>query len=224
MPQPAPPQTALGYRAVLFDLLTALLDSLALWTEVAGDAEAAHRWRKRYLALTYATGRYRPYEALVAEAACEAGLAPDVAGRLVERYGALQPWPGVRDTLAALRGAGVALGVVTNCSERLGRIAADAVGVPFDAVITAEAAGAYKPEPAPYEAGIAALGAPRPATLFVAGSAYDLVGTARVGLDTFWHDRAGTGLPRGIQPPSGRSERIEPLLDFVGISADSRDA
>jgi hypothetical protein len=48
------------YDAVLFDLLTALLDSWALWTEVAGDPRAARRWRERYLALTFTTGRYVP--------------------------------------------------------------------------------------------------------------------------------------------------------------------
>ena len=47
------------YDAVLFDLLTALLDSWTLWADVAGDPRAARRWRERYLALTFSTGRYR---------------------------------------------------------------------------------------------------------------------------------------------------------------------
>ena len=57
------------YDAVLFDLLSALLDSWTLWTEVAGDPRAARRWREQYLALTFNTGRYVPYESLVARAA-----------------------------------------------------------------------------------------------------------------------------------------------------------
>lgn len=126
---------AARYRAVVFDLLTALLDSGTLWTEVAGDAESARRWRKRYLDLTYGAGTYQPYETLVAQAAAESGLGAGVANRLVERYGELQPWPGVRETLAALRDAGIPLGVVTNCSERLGRIAANAIGVQFDVAV-----------------------------------------------------------------------------------------
>lgn len=209
--------TRMTYRAILFDLLTALLDSDSLWTEIAGDAETARQWRKRYLDLTYGAGIYQPYEVLVAQAAKETGLPADAADRLAARYGELKPWPGVHETLTALRNAGLRLGVVTNCSEQLGQIAADAVGVPFNAVVTAEAAGVYKPEPAAYEAGISALGTPRAQTLFVAGSAYDLVGTARVGLDTFWHDRLGMPPPEGAHQPVARAERIEPLLDLVGV-------
>ena len=64
------------YDAVLFDLLSALLDSWTLWTEVAGDPRAARRWREQYLALTYSTGRYAPYESLVARAAEMRGPGP----------------------------------------------------------------------------------------------------------------------------------------------------
>ena len=57
------------FDAVLFDLLTALLDSWSLWNAVAGGEEAGRRWRAEYLRITYRTGAYRRYEALVAEAA-----------------------------------------------------------------------------------------------------------------------------------------------------------
>ena len=125
---------SLRYDAVLFDLLTALLDSWSLWNEIAGDADAGRRWRSEYLIMTYRTGAYRPYEALVAEAAVNVGLSPDLAKQLDARYGELRPWPGVPETLKALRASGIRLGVVTNCSERLGRIAAANVGVELDTI------------------------------------------------------------------------------------------
>ena len=40
-----------------------------MWAEVAGDPRVARRWREQYLALTYSTGRYVPYELLVARTA-----------------------------------------------------------------------------------------------------------------------------------------------------------
>jgi len=40
------------YSAVMFDLLTALLDSWSLWNEVAGSEEVGVAWRTRYLKLT----------------------------------------------------------------------------------------------------------------------------------------------------------------------------
>ena len=97
------------YDAILFDLLTALLDSWSLWNEVAGSADAGGRWRSEYLSITYRTGAYRPYETLVAEAAENVGLGPDLARQLAARYGDLRPWPGVGETLGALRVAGVRL-------------------------------------------------------------------------------------------------------------------
>jgi len=45
------------YEAVLFDLLTALLDSWSLGDKVAGGTERGREWRMRYLELTYHAGR-----------------------------------------------------------------------------------------------------------------------------------------------------------------------
>ena len=59
-------------KAVLFDLLTALIDSWTLWDAVAGNRDDGRRWRAAYLKNTYAEGRYRPYETLVREAAVTA--------------------------------------------------------------------------------------------------------------------------------------------------------
>ena len=40
------------YEAVIFDLLTAPLNSWSLWNDVAGDDNLGWDWRKRYLQLT----------------------------------------------------------------------------------------------------------------------------------------------------------------------------
>src|SRR5262252_3446991 len=90
------------YDAVLFDLLTALIDSWTLWNEVAGSAEAGLRWRARYLELTYQAGAYVPYEELVARAATETALPADRAAALVRRWGELPPWPETHAIVAEL--------------------------------------------------------------------------------------------------------------------------
>ena len=56
------------YDAVVFDLLTALIDSWTLWNQAAGSAEGGLRWRREYLTLTYAAGPYRAYTDIVREA------------------------------------------------------------------------------------------------------------------------------------------------------------
>lgn len=195
--------------AVLFDLLTALLDSWTLWDSVAGSRERGRAWRAAYLKLTYGCGAYRPYETLVREAAAESGLSAAKADELSMRWDELQPWD---DAEAFLSRIEVPMGVVTNCSEALGRRAAARVGISFDVVVTSERAGFYKPDPRPYRMALAELGLPPERVLFVAGSAFDLVGTAAVGMRTLWHNRAGLARPAEAPPPAAERRTLRELV------------
>ena len=193
------------YRAVLFDLLTGLLDSWTVWNRVAGSEAAGRRWRAAYLELTYGCGAYRPYESLVAEAAASTGLSDAHAVALHKEWQSIKPWdeaPGVLRNLARNH----KLGIVTNCSERLGRAAAAKLGVPLEVIVTSERAGFYKPRPEPYRLALTELGLDPKKVLFVAGSGFDLIGTSKVGLDTYWHNRVGLQRPAAAPPPM-REER-----------------
>lgn len=185
---------------VLFDLLTAVLDSWTIWNQAAGSELAGRAWRMAYLKLTYGCGAYRPYETLVAEAAVSVGLGNTAARRLEERWQYLRPWPEAAAVLGELK-QHYRVGVVTNCSQRLGLLAAHSVGVPFDVVVTSEQAGFYKPDPRPYQLALDIVGVGADRAVFVAGSAYDLFGTAKVGLPTFWHNRVGLTAPKGAPKP-----------------------
>jgi 2-haloalkanoic acid dehalogenase type II len=203
------------FDAVLFDLLTALLDSWTLWNIVAGSPEDGRMWRTAYLRRTYEAGAYRPYEALVAEAAAEVGLSPTLAARLAARYGELKQWPEVHEVLGALRREGMALGIVTNCSEELAAKAVACTGVNFDVAVTAERAGFYKPDARPYQMALDELGGVPGRCLFVAGSVYDLFGTSKVGLPTYWHDRIGMAPPFNAPEPIAHHRSLYPLLGLV---------
>ena len=85
----------------------------------------------------------------------------------------------------------------------------------FDVVVTAERAGYYKPDPRPYEQALAELGMTASRCLFVAGSAYDLFGTSKVGLPTYWHDRIGMQPPENMPKPLAHHRSLLPLLDLV---------
>ena len=52
-------------------------------------------------------------------------------------------------------------------------------------------------------------------SLFVAGSAYDLFGTSKVGLPTYWHDRIGMAPPRNAPEPIAHHRSLYPLLELV---------
>jgi 2-haloacid dehalogenase len=187
-------------RAVVFDLLTGLLDSWSVWDAAAGSEILGRRWRVRYLELTYACGAYRPYEELVEEAAVDSGLRSTAAAALRANWDSLIPWPETQRVLAGLRARGSRLGVVTNCSIELGRRAAARCGVPFDAITTAEEAGFYKPRAEPYRAVLAALEVSADDALFVAGSPADVAGAAAVGMAVVWHNRVGLPARPGSAP------------------------
>lgn len=194
------------YDAVGFDLLTALLNTWALWDEVAGGHDAGHRWHAASQAML--RGRdYRPFEDIVRDSAREAGIAADRAETLLSRWGDFSPWPDVPDALAAL--PPLPRFIVTNCSERLGALAAARAGA-FDLVMTAERAGAYKPDPRPYRAALDALGLDPTRVLFVAGSAHDVGGAGRIGMDVYWANRGGVAAPE-----DGRALREAP--DMRGL-------
>lgn len=201
-------------RAVLFDLLTALLDSWTLWDAVAGSKAAGRAWRAEYLRLTYGSGAYVPYEQLVRDAARASGLPATVADSLEARWLELSPWDGVEQTLDTLRGR-AKLAVVTNCSRRLGERAARRVKVDWDCVITAEQAGFYKPNPRPYAMALQQLGVAAEDAAFVAGSGYDLIGTSAVGLRTYWHNRAGLTRPDGAPAPEIESPALDQLIPWL---------
>ncbi len=184
-------------KIILFDLLTALMDSWTIWEEAAEDREKGLKWRYAYLKITYGCGAYRPYETLVREAAVAAGYDPSLGDALEKRWCTLRGWPEATEILKTLKNH-YRLGVVTNCSERLGRQAAAQMGVDFDVVVTAAQAGFYKPDPRPYAMALKEAGVTPDEALFVAGSAYDMLGTSKVGLPTIWHNRIGMKKPEGI--------------------------
>jgi 2-haloalkanoic acid dehalogenase type II len=200
------------YDAVLFDLLTALIDSWTLWNAVAG-APNGLRWRRKYLELTYRQGAYHPYEAVVRAAAEQSGVGAHCADELVRRWDELPPWPETVEVVGELARR-VPLGVATNCSIDLGRRAAARCGVAFAVVVTAEQAGFYKPRPEPYRAALAKLGTAPARTLFVAGSAADVPGAQGVGMPVYWHNRLGLPQVDGAQPDFVEAS-LRPLLELV---------
>lgn len=137
-----------------------------------------------------------------------------LSSALVAEWSTLEPWSEAPAALQKLKKSR-RLGIVTNCSERLGRAAAQRVGVPFDVIVTSERAGFYKPDPAPYRLALSELGIAPSEALFVAGSGFDLIGTARVGLDAFWHNRIGLARPAGAPPPMRESRSLDALGDYL---------
>ncbi|KAI1357395.1 putative 2-deoxyglucose-6-phosphate phosphatase [Xylaria arbuscula] len=215
-------------KAIVFDLLTALMNSWDLWDDCTPSktADEGRRWRERYLQITFGTGAYVPYENLVKQAAQEVGLPPSAPEALLRQWGDLPAWPEARIVLRTLRKKGYKLGVITNCSKSLGHLAARGVeksasdsgggeGFRFDAVITAEESGYYKPVKEAYEAILPVIGLEVEDVLFVAGSAGDVQGATDAGLKVVWHNKIGMAKKGEAVPLKEAQSLHEVLKEFM---------
>jgi putative hydrolase of the HAD superfamily len=141
---------------------------------------------------------------IVAEALAALGR-PDheLARAIGERYAALRHaaqgfLPGALEALERFRAADIPLGLITNGAGAPQRAKLERFGLErFFAYLGIEGeVGVGKPEPAAYEAALAALGA-RPDETWMVGDRldYDVAGAQAVGIDGVWVDLAGEGLP-----------------------------
>ncbi|KAI0965430.1 putative 2-deoxyglucose-6-phosphate phosphatase [Xylaria arbuscula] len=214
-------------QAVVFDLLTGLMNSWDLWdaSTPSGTPDEGRRWRERYLQITYGTDAYVPYEDLVKQAASEVGLPPSAPEALLYEWGSLPAWPEAGEVLRALRNQGYKLAVVTNCSRQLGYLAVGSVersasdgdgeSFKFDAVITAEESGFYKPVREAYEAILPILGLRAGDVLFVAGSAGDVQGATNAGMKVVWHNKIGLPKKGDAVPLKEALSLDEALKEFL---------
>lgn len=126
-------------------------------------------------------------------------------------------WPLFDDTTEALRrlSDAVRLAVVSNVDDDLFRDTARRFPVSFDAVITAEQVGAYKPDLAPFETAFTRLGVPPNRLLHAAQSVYHDVNPAgRLGLSCVWVQRYGTR----YDPPTPQTEPVDTVPDLATLA------
>lgn len=155
------------------------------------DPRAARRWREQYLALTFSTGRYVPYESLVARAAAIEGLDSTLIQRLTQAYGQLRPWP----EAPRVAGHDRRHHADRHGDELFRRARAPGRRSGWRAVRgdgdRAERWSLYKPQPEPYRRALDMLALPAERVLFVVGSPYDIPGAGQIGMDVWWHNRIG---------------------------------
>lgn len=220
MPRSGVPVGERQPRAVLFDLLTALLDSGSLWERAAGRAGIGHRWRAAASRLMVASSGYRDYPELVEEARVQQRVAAGATRRLLESWDTISPWPEVAAFLGALR---LPYAVVTNCSDALARAAAERLPRRPSAIVSAERAGAYKPDRRPYALALEAMSLAPGDALYVGGSPYDVRGALAFGLPTVWIDRGPVFNAWRSRPPScPRHESLMELGGLLPLSAPGR--
>jgi 2-haloacid dehalogenase len=196
---------------LLFDLLMAVMNSPAIWATAASNERRGLAWRDAVTGRMAASRTYVPYEELVRGAAAELGLSREAVSELFEGWREMNPWP----DSAALSRLPLPYAFVTNCSERLARVAADRSELTPRFVLSAEEAGWYKPDPRIYREACRRLASAPESTLFVAGAAYDAEGAGAAGLQALLVARREDG---GARHGASRvAASLDDVVDALAI-------
>jgi 2-haloalkanoic acid dehalogenase type II len=213
MIQPAPPPL----RAVVFDAYGTLFDVAAAarraGTEPGGEKLAdvwprlAEDWRRKQLEYTWlraASGDHADFGQVTEDGLDWALDAADLAGeadlraRLLDLYLDLDCFPEVAGVLNDLRGRGLRLAILSNGTEAMLARATQSAGIDalFDAVLSVDTVGVFKPAPRVYDLVEQRLGVSRDAALFVSANGWDAGCAAGYGFATYWVNRAGAPVDR----------------------------
>jgi 2-haloacid dehalogenase len=171
------------------------------------------------------TGAMAPLDELVAAAMRRrlrlAGSDVDRVASALELMGTMPAYLEVPGALEALRARGLRLGVLAQSSATAtdGVLRFAGLRDRFELVLSAQDAGAYKPDLRPYRMAIERTGAQGAEICFVSTHWWDVAGAKRAGLRTGWVARRDIVLPAGIPEPdvSGRdlTEVAEALAAFA---------
>lgn len=164
-------------------------------------------------------GPYRSYRSILKQSAEDTlahfglPIAPGDGERLADAWGTYQPYADVRPVLSRLK-ARFKLALISNVDNDIIAQSAASIGVPFDGIYTAQMAGAYKPDPAPFRYALSQMGVPAERVLHVAfGWRYDLPAAQPLGFMTLWVNRRNLQLP----PGAVMSDLVMP--DLAGVPA-----
>ena len=190
-------------RAVVFDAFGTVFDTDTpmrrqaarigpVWQAIGREWRALtlqHSW-VRSLA-----GEHRPFSALSREAldtvATLHGLDAARVADIARDNRALDAYPDVAPAAQRLRDAGLACAILSNGEADGMARQLDAAGLAplFDAVLSVEAAGTFKPDPRAYALAPAHFGCAASDIAFVSSNPWDAFGASGVGFRTFWINR-----------------------------------
>ncbi|MCZ2815093.1 haloacid dehalogenase type II [Modestobacter sp. VKM Ac-2984] len=216
---------------IVFDVNETLSDMSPMaqrFSDVGAPAHLAKLWFASLLrdgfALT-AVGASRPFAELGADALRSVlhgiDLDRDVDAaveHVLSGFMQLSVHPDVPDGVRALRASGRRLVTLTNGSAQVSEQLFSSAGIrdQFEALLSVEDAGIWKPARGAYEYAAQACGTDPADMLLVAVHPWDIDGAARAGLRTAWLDRAGTPYPHVFTPPSLRATGLTDLADQLG--------
>jgi 2-haloacid dehalogenase len=222
-------------EAVFFDLFGTLLDlsALAGECEIAAQGrgrELAARWRGLQLEFSWlrtTMGTFVDFDRVTADA-LEAAVAeldleiPNAAAEsLASAFERLPIHPAAPGVLERVRSSGVRTGVLTNGSRRTLTLVVARTGLDrmLDHVLSVDAIGRFKPDPAVYRLACEASGLDAAQIGFVTANGWDAAGAASFGFRVAWlRNDPSAPFPR-VGPPAPSTATWKSLHDALLVSS-----
>ena len=143
----------------------------------------------------------------------------ELRARLMALYLALDAFPEVPALLPRLKGAGLRLAILSNGTpSMLGAIVTNAKldGV-FDAVLSVEEVGIYKPDRRVYQLAVDRLGIPKERICFLSSNAWDAYAASAFGMQVVWCNRYGQRRERLPGNPNDEISSLAELPALIGV-------
>jgi 2-haloacid dehalogenase len=223
-----------GIRACVFDAYGTIFDlasAAARCQELPEQQRAALTsiWRDKQLQYTWLRtlqGRYVDFWQVTGDALDFAldslGLQNSVLrDRLMDLYRVLAAFPEVPDLLRTLKQSGFKTAILSNGTAAMldSAVAGAGLGALFDAVLSADAVGAFKTHPKVYQYALDQLGVPASAVAFQSCNAWDAHGAADFGMRVVWCNRYGQ---RRERLPGSPDHEIRTLAELPGLLSNTR--
>lgn len=217
-------------EACVFDAYGTLLDfntAAAQASDVLGDRAAplSELWRAKQVQYTWLRslmGAYVPFWQLTGEALDFAldtlGIRkPGLRDRLMGLYRELAAFPDVVDTLTTLRGAGLRTAILTNGSQEMIDATCHHAGIAplFDAILSVDDVGIYKPHPSVYQLAVDRLGVAAERIAFISSNGWDAAGAAQFGFQVVWCNRYAQRPERLPTPPAVEITSLKELVKLL---------
>jgi 2-haloacid dehalogenase len=142
---------------------------------------------------------------------------PTLRVRLMNLYMVLEAFPEVPETLKRLKAAGMKLAILSNGTPAMLAAAAANAGIAglFDAVLSIEEVGVYKPHPSVYGLVCKRFKVTAENVCFLSSNGWDAYSAKAFGFRVLWCNRFGQAPERIPETPDAEITTLAELPDFV---------
>ena len=179
-------------------------------------------WRTKHLEYTWIhaqTGKHCPFWRLTERSldyaiALIGGVPPGVRQKLLDSYRTMSAFPEVAEVLTALKAQGARLGILSNGDPDMLMDAVTAAKLDgmFDAVLSVQAAGLFKPAMKVYQLSTDRFACKPGEISFQSSNRWDIAGAQVFGYATVWVNRGGAPDEYPDMPAGRTVHDLRPLM------------